>query len=603
MSDIDEIKSRLNIVDIIGRHVKLKRAGRNFKGLCPFHSEKTPSFVVSPDRQIFHCFGCGKGGTIFDFVMEFHHVDFAEALEDLAADAGVKLTRRATDTKEGALRQKLLEVNHLASEYYQYLLTKHAHGQHARLYLRNRGISDKSVATFSLGYSANSWDGLYTYLRKKGYEDEIMEKAGLVLRSTRAGRDASRFYDRFRGRVMFTLKDHRGQVVGFAGRVLDPDVKEAKYINTSETPVYSKSHVLYGLDVTKDAIQKSEEAIVMEGELDVISSFQAGIPNVVAIKGTALTEGHVRLLRRFTERIAFALDSDMAGDAAARRGIEIADSMGLDMRVVTLPMGKDPDEAARENPVLLKKAIKDAQPVYDYFLQSAVHRFDVTTAYGKKKVSEELLPAIGKIENAIVRNHYVKKLAGVIATSEDAIMDGLRRHQSGKTMERVSDLPSKAITRPEKVEVYVLALLLQGATVDLFEDLQEERLLTEFTHPVVQRIIDHLVTYISGSGEEGPATKPVFLIKDFASTLPPELLATLDEAFLWDIEGLLSDDQLFIHEWHKALKEFRRLTLRKKISDLTRHTASDSFTDPELISYQKELAKLTDALKSLEKSG
>jgi DNA primase len=607
MGDIEEIKSRLNIVDIIGKSVKLKKAGRNFKGLCPFHSEKSPSFVVSPDRQIFHCFGCGKGGTVFDFVMENNHVDFAEALEDLAALAGVKLTRHMVDAPGNNLKQKIFEVNHMASEFYHYVLTKHALGEKGLSYLKNRGISDKSMKTFTLGYSPNSWDGLYKYLKKKRYDDELLEKAGLIIRMDRPRAGERGYYDRFRGRVMFTLKDHRGNVVGFAGRVLDPDAKEAKYINTQETLVYIKSNVLYGLDVTKDAIQKENEAVVMEGELDVISSFQAGISNVVAIKGSALTEGHVRLLKRFTERLAFALDSDMAGDAASRRGIEIADREGLDMRVVTIPSGKDPDEAARESAGLLKKAIKDAVPVYDYFLSSALKRFDVHSAFGKKKISEELLPVLSKIENPIVQNHYVKKIAEVLDTSEEAIGEGMRRAARASV---ISPRPKAVVTegnkeptlsRPEKIEVYVLALLVQGKTVDLFEDLQDSGLLPEFMHPPTHKIIDQLVSFLSPKEGE-PEVKKTFLIKDFADALPPELVPTLDEAFLLDIGDFLNDDDLFTREWLRSLREMKRVVLHRKIQDLTRKV-SEGETDPsEASEIQKQLKVLTNALKDLEKT-
>ncbi|MBI3343237.1 DNA primase, partial [Candidatus Gottesmanbacteria bacterium] len=276
MSDIDEVKARTNIIDIISARVTLKKAGRHWKALCPFHSEKTPSFIVSPERQSWKCFGCGKGGSVLDFIMEYEHVDFVEALETLAEKAGVKLERRMGDTPEAKLKEKILTANHLASEYYHYLLTKHAIGEKARRYLKTRGVTDKTIKTFSLGYSPNSWDGLLKYLKKKGYDEAILAQAGLIVASNRGG------YDRFRGRVMFTLKDHRGNIVGFSGRLLDPDAKEAKYINTSETLVYSKSNVLYGLDVTRAAIQKEGEAIVMEGEFDVISSFQAGVGNTVA---------------------------------------------------------------------------------------------------------------------------------------------------------------------------------------------------------------------------------------------------------------------------------------------------------------------------------
>ena len=286
------------------------------------HSYTAASFAVA---------NCGKGGSVIDFVMENERVDFVEALTSLAEKAGVKLERRMADTPEAKLKEKIIAANHLASEYYHYLLTKHVIGEKARSYLKNRGVTEKTITSFSLGYSANSWDGLLKYLKKKGFDESLLDQAGLIVSSHRGG------YDRFRGRVMFTLKDHRGNVVGFSGRLLDPDAKEAKYINTSETLVYSKSNVLYGLDVTKAAIQKEGEAIVMEGEFDVISSFQAGVGNAVAIKGSALTEGHVNLLRRFADRLILSLDSDVAGDAAARRGIEIADRAGLDLRVASMP--------------------------------------------------------------------------------------------------------------------------------------------------------------------------------------------------------------------------------------------------------------------------
>ncbi len=597
MTDIDEIKSRLNIVDVVGKHVTLKKAGRNFKGLCPFHNEKTPSFIVSPDRQTFKCFGCGKGGSVIDFVMEYDHVDFLEALEDLADMAGVTLTRRPTDTPEAKVKQRLYDVNHLASDYYHYVLTKHALGEKGRLYLKNRGISDKSIRTFALGYSPNSWEALRSFLRKKGYDDALLEQAGLIVQSARRDSQGSRFYDRFRGRIIFTLKDHRGNVVGFAGRVLDPHATEAKYINTPETPVYTKGNVLYGLDVTKDAIQKANEAVVMEGELDVISSFQTGIGNAVAIKGSALTEAHVRLLRRFTERLVFALDSDLAGDAAARRGIELADSAGLDMRVVALPSGKDPDDAAREHPSLLKQAIANAVPVYDYFIASSRKRFDGTTAFGKRKITDELLPIFRKIDNPIVQAHYVKKLADELAVSEESLREGMANVAKGIVLASSAgeeQAAKHALTRPEKLEIYILALLLQGKTIDLMEDLEDAGLLPEFTHPAVHRIIDHLVATLAHREGE-PEGKKVFLIKDFADSLPKELIPTLDEAFLWDIADFLTDENLFAREWTRALREFERVTLKRKIRELTQTAGDDA-------SAHKELSQAAQKLKRLEKT-
>jgi len=591
MSDTDEIKSRLNIVDVVSERVTLKKAGRNFKGLCPFHNEKTPSFIVSPDRQTFHCFGCGKGGSIFDFVMLIDQVDFVEALETLADRAGVTLSRRPTDTPEARLKQKILEVNHLASEYYHYLLTKHAVGEHARRYLADRGVSDKSIKTFTLGYSPNDWDGLGTYLAKKGYDNGLLERAGLVIRGRRG------YYDRFRGRVMFTLKDHRGNVVAFSGRVFEKDAKEAKYINTSETPVYIKGNMLYGLDVTKAAIQKENTAILMEGELDVISSFQAGISNVVAIKGSAVTEAHARLLRRFTDRLVFALDSDLAGDAAARRGIEIAEKSGFDMRVLTLPSGKDPDDAARENPGLLKKAVKDAQPIYDYFLQSAVARNDPSSSYGKKTISDEYLPVLSRIENPIVQGHYVRKLADAISLSEQTVQEALTRLIArGGRPEPKQDQDSAPVkrSRVEKTELHLLSLLVQGHTRVLYDALVAVLPPESFRYRPVRAIMAQLVSYTE--------SHKTFSAKEFADILPKELEPVFDEAFLWDLSDLLEDDARFSREWERTVHEVRRLGLRQTMEELSAKLRDSAPEDDQYDDRQARLAKTTAALAALEKS-
>ncbi|MBI4064915.1 DNA primase [Candidatus Gottesmanbacteria bacterium] len=590
MSDIDEVKSRLNIVDIIGSRVALKKAGRHFKALCPFHNEKTPSFIVSPERQSWHCFGCAKGGSVIDFVMEYEHVDFLEALETLAEKAGVKLERRSSDTPEAKLKTRLYEVNHLTSEFYHYLLTKHALGAKARDYLKDRGVTEKSIKTFSLGYSANSWDGLLKFLQRKGYEKKLLEQAGLMVSSARGG------YDRFRGRVMFTLKDHRGNVVGFSGRLLDPEAKEAKYINTSETAVYNKSSLLYGLDITKEAIQKEQEAIIMEGEFDVISSFQAGIGNAVAIKGSALTEGHVHLLRRFAERILFALDSDVAGDSASRRGIEIADRAGLDMKVVILPTGKDPDEEARQHPGLLKKAITEAIPIYDYFISSSQRRFDVTTAFGKKKASDELLPIFAKIDNPIVQNHYVKKFSDILGVDVAVVMESMKKVRKQPLQQSVGSQiqPVQATkTGDENLTMYLLALLLQGDTSQLYEEFKELEIVFDIPYEPVKKIVLALDGFLKDH------TK--FFIKDFASFLPQELVPTLDKAYLWDVSHTLSDRERFAREWYRTLVAFRRQILKKKLFDLSKllHQEGGKLSEDAI---QKRIRDVSGQLKKLENS-
>ncbi|HCM82819.1 TPA: DNA primase [Patescibacteria group bacterium] len=585
MSDVDEVKSRLNIVDIAGERVTLKKAGRNFKGLCPFHKEKTPSFMVSPERQTFHCFGCGKGGSVIDFVMEYEHIDFLEALEQLAGRAGVTLTKRIGDSPEQKLKEKLYEVNALSGEFYQYMLTSHRLGEKALSYLKNRGISGKSIKTFGLGYSPNSWDALSLFLKKKKFDERILATAGLTVQGNRG------FYDRFRGRVMFTLRDHRGNVVGFSGRVLDPTIKEAKYINTSETPVYSKSNVLYGLDVTKSAIAKAGEAIVMEGELDLISSFQEGVSNIVAIKGSALTEGHVRILRRFAKTLVFCLDSDMAGDAASRRGVDIAEREGFEIKAILIPSGKDPDEAVREDPVGFKKAVNSAIPIYDFFLTSIQKRFDLATAFGKKKASEELLPILFRMTNAIVRGHYVKKLAQLIGVSEEYVDEEMRKVKLplGTEQDTKEKETAEVLTRQEKIELYTLALLLQGKSKELWTDLEQAVPISDFSYPPVKRILQELQTYLAKTRD--------FSISAFVKTLPSELVSVCDQAYLWDVSDSTDTEAKYQEEWKKTVRELKRAIIRKKIADLNQEL--HAVDDPTL---QERLSELTKELSLVEKS-
>ena len=588
MSDVDEIKSRLNIVDIIGERVSLKKAGRNFKGLCPFHKEKSPSFMVSPDRQVFHCFGCGKGGSVIDFVMEYNHVDFMEALEDLAGKANVKLTKRAGQSQEEKIREKLFEVNKLASDYYQYILTKHALGEKARLYLKNRGIFDKSIKTFGIGYSPNSWEALFSFLQKKGYDGPFLEKAGLVVKGNRG------WYDRFRGRVMFTLRDHRGNVVGFSGRVLDPTIKamsagrqDAKYINTSETPVYIKSNMLFALDVTKDAISKSGEAIIMEGEMDVISSFQAGVGNVVAIKGSALTEGHVNLLKRFAQKLIFCLDTDLAGDAAARRGIDIAERAGFDMKAIIIPSGKDPDEAAREDAVGFKKAVNAAVPIYDFIIDSLKKRYDLTSPFDKRKASDEFLPFLSRMTNTIVQGHYVKKFAGTLDVSEDTVIDGMKKVKVPLTESMKIERKKEKDTRPhqEIMETYLLALMVQGDTQIFSKAFFAMVHLEEIQSQPLRQVLAALQTYLS--------EHEVFDAQVFAETLPKELVPILDEAYLWDMSSVVERDG-YEKEWEKTLYSYKRSTLRERIKQCTVGKHDDEET-------QQAIVKLTEELSRLEK--
>lgn len=457
---IEEVKQKSDIVAVISERVKLSKSGRNFKGLCPFHSEKTPSFYVSAEMQIYKCFGCGEAGDLLDFLEKFEGMEFVEALEYLAERAGVKLVR-GFGGGEKSEREKWLEINHLAAEFYHFLLTEHRVGEGARAYLKNRGVNREVIKVFQLGYAPKSWEGVEDFLvRKKGYRAEDLEKVGLVIRGDRG------YYDRFRGRVMFPLTDARGKVMGFAGRVLDVEVKQAKYINTPETQLYHKSELLYGLSVTKAEIKKQDWAVVVEGEVDVISSWKAGVKNVVAIKGSAFTEEQIRLLLRYCRQARLALDADAAGQEATKRSIALADRLGLSVRVVKIAGGKDPDEIANKQASLWREMVKQAVGVYDFYVESALLRFDVKTGEGKRGLSMELAPILAAMGNQVEQAHYVKVVAEALGVSEEAVMGEMRK--SGLPVDQYTSKSGdqkdqeKTKTRGEMLEEYWLGIVLRA---------------------------------------------------------------------------------------------------------------------------------------------
>lgn len=558
MTDIELIKSKIDIVDFISEHIQLKKGGRNFKALCPFHSEKTSSFIVSPERQSWHCFGaCNEGGDVISFLQKWENVDFLEALKILARRVGITLSYTPTDTSK--LKEKLYEINHLAAEFYHYLLTSHKLGFRAREYLTMRHIKDETIKTFNLGYAPESWDGLLRYLTKKGYKLSDIYTAGLLVKS-----EEGTFYDRFRGRLMFTLKDHRGNIIGFSGRKLPPqEGKEAKYINTSETPVYIKGNTLYGLDVTKEAIKKEGVAVVVEGEFDLLSSFQAGVSNVVAIKGSALTEGQTLLLKRYGENLLLALDCDFAGNEAAKRGIETAEGSGLTVRVVKLPTGKDPAECIEKDPALWKKAVKQAIPIYDFVVNNAVEKYGSGDVVAKRKIGNEVIPFLAKIENPIVASHYIKYLSQKIEVGEEAIELAIRKfqkNQEGPFLGQVFN--SKQQPREVLLEEHLLSLLIQGENpVETLTTVMKFLNFEDFSQPPVKKIIELLLLYFKKHKK--------IEMKSFSKALTPEIAPTFDKAFMVDISSILSQKNIYDRELVRTIKEIKKLSLRRRVNSLS----------------------------------
>ncbi|MDP2735598.1 MAG: DNA primase, partial [bacterium] len=379
LDPIEEVKRKTDAVDLVSSYVNIQKSGKNYKGLCPFHNEKTPSFMVSPQLQIFKCFGCGEGGDVIAFYSKIEGVPFSEALKELARRAGVKLASRKK-TPEEERREKVYEINRLAADYFNYILTTHKIGQPARDFLKKRGVRPPAIEEFKLGYAPSGWDNLGRFILKKGYRLTEFLQSGLGNRS-----DNQRgYYDFFRGRVVYPLRSSTGKVAGFAGRALGDE--EPKYINTTDTPVFEKKSFLFNFDLAKTEIKKQKTAILVEGEMDAIALYEAGIKNAVATKGTALTPEQIASLARFAQKLVLCFDRDAAGLEATKKGIFIAQSAGFDVRAVLLPKGKDPDEVVQEDPAGFKQMIEKAPAVFDFYLESALSRSDTSTPSGKKEV-------------------------------------------------------------------------------------------------------------------------------------------------------------------------------------------------------------------------
>jgi len=461
MGVVDEVKQRLDIVDVVGQYVQLQKAGRNYKAVCPFHSERTPSFFVSPERQSWHCFGaCGTGGDIFSFVMKKENLEFGEALRLLAERAGVTLVERRPE--EEAERDKLREANEAAASFYHRALVASEAGQRARRYLEERGLDLKAMQDFQIGYSPSGWDGLCQHLRERGYRDEELVAAGLAVEGERGLRDL------FRQRIMFPITDMRGRVVGFGGRSLPSEGEEEgqpKYLNTSQTAIFDKGSLLYALDKAKEHIQREGLAVIVEGYMDAITAHQHGFANVVASMGTALGERQVRLLKRFSRDIVLALDADSAGQEATLRAVEYQDILERDVRVLILPEGRDPDQVIRSDPEAWSALLAGAQPLLDYKFEAVSSALDLSQPRQRSQAVEELLPLLAAIGDRIVQAHYLQRLARLAQVKESALHQMLvrRGRKQGRGRESAAQGEAVAGARPlrDMREEYCLALLLR----------------------------------------------------------------------------------------------------------------------------------------------
>ena len=585
MDQVAHIREKIDIVSLLQEYIVLKKAGRNFKAVCPFHADKTPSFVVSPERQIWHCFGCGKGGDCFSFLMEYERIEFSEALRMLADKTGVVLQHQRIDSGLSSKKETIYAINHVAAEFYHYLLTKHALGKDALAYVMGRGVTLQTSNTYMLGFSPFG-NSLTTYLhKKKKYPLDDIVDAGLA---SRRGHDVVDF---FQGRLMFPLFDHRNNIIGFSGRVLTKDEKVSKYINTRETVVYHKGLTFFGLNMAKESMKKQETALLLEGEFDVISCFQEGITNAVAVKGTALTPEQVNLLARFCKKVQVCFDADAAGQEALKRSLPLLERKGLLATVVVVPNGKDADESIKNDPIAFKKAVQHDTGAYDYLLERAKAAYGVSSSLGKKQISDELLPLLAEIDNEIVKEHYLQLLGKTITTSVDALVRTIEKLKREKGLRVEDTVVVAAASREERLEQYVVALLVQSPFVAMLLGGLED-FLREYTWytPSLGKVLVHVQEYLK--------THPQALAKDSLVSMPEELVQSFDTCFLLPLSQFVTEAD-WQEEVQKTVSELTRLAIKarmKLVSEEIAQKEQEGKTE-EIVALQEEFTRLSRLLK------
>lgn len=578
---IEEIKKKIDIVEFIGSFITLKKAGRNFKAVCPFHQEKSPSFVVSPERGIWHCFGaCGDGGDVIKFLMKWENITFIEALRELAKKTGIKLNKISFEDKIWQKKERYLGMNQLASEFFHYILNKTAFGKKASQYLKDRALNQSIVDKFQLGYSPSSWDSLKLFLKKKRFEEEEMMENGLLVKSEKGS-----YYDRFRGRLMFPLKDSRSNVLGFSGRILDGSEKEAKYVNTPETPIYHKRECLFGINLAIEEIKKQKNVYIVEGELDMIMPFQHGYSNFVAVKGSALTNEQLMLLKRYTDKITLMMDADPAGIESIKRGIDEAEKFDFEIGVVMIDYAKDPDEALKKDPDQFKKLIAKPIPIYDFLIETAQKKYPEESAFAKKKIGEEVIPMVEKIGNPIVRTFYIKKLASILEVSEvtvENLVSQLKRKKKQLSLNKIKYNKPVEDSRELTIDKYILSIVFQSEDPkEIYHKFFNVLKPKYFLHPSYEKISRFFFDEI----EENKKID----INQFGKNLPEELQPIFDEIFLFaSTDHNLSDASL-----DRLIYEIKKYYFKREIKKL--------LSEEESVEKKKQLKKISEDLKEVEK--
>lgn len=596
-SVIEEIKARIAVEDLLAEYIQLKKAGNSYKAICPFHTEKSPSLMVSPEKGIWHCFGCNEGGDIFGFVMRMEGLEFPEALRLLAKKAGVELRRE--DPKIQSQKGRLYEMNELASQFFKKALQADE-GKIARDYIEKRKIDQLTQDQFGIGYAPNFWDAILNHLRQAKFSDEEILRAGLIVKRN----SGSGYYDRFRNRLMFPLRDVNSQIIGFTARILPmsprvdrgvagldqtrPDEQQgAKYINSPETPIYHKGRFLYALDAAKVEIKKRGYAILVEGQMDTISSHQAGVKNVVATSGTALTEDQLKLLSRYTTNLVLAFDMDTAGQTAAMRGIDLARGIGFNIRVATSLAGKDPDDLIKQDVSLWRQAIKDSISIMEYYFKRETENIDATKVENKKKISRALLPQIMKIQDKIEQEHYLQKLSATVGVDESVLKQAMKAAKTKTvTTNRPSDAKSanvqKDLTREERL--LILALENRNGIDKLLDSLKE----SDFESQSAKILYKSLETFYNSSRD--------FQLPAFEAVLEKTNNTLAQQLNIWKLQ--LDSERAEISDFD-ASEEFT-FTLKKVQEQHLRSSLDAAYQNLRMHEENKEEVKIREVTQDIQ---
>ena len=575
---ISEIKDGCSIVEVISDYISLKKSGVNYKGLCPFHAEKTPSFIVNEEKKIFHCFGCGASGNVFNFLMKFEHLSFPDAVKEAARRAGISLPLRMDEFKSEEKAEgnaELLKINQSASDYFKEILHTSKEGERGRKYLVKRGI-DKGIAEeFKLGFAPNRWDGVLTFLSDKGILREDLQRLGLVIpREDRKG-----FYDRFRNRLIFPIADFKGRVVGFGGRAIEAE--EPKYMNSPDSPVYTKGYHVYGLHVSLPSIRKTDQAIIVEGYFDLLSMYQHGIKNVVATLGTALTPHQIKLLKRYTKNLIIIFDSDEAGEKAAMRSLPLFLDEGISPQMVLLPAGFDPDTfAQKDNGEVMRGKLREPLSLLDVFFGQVFTANDAYSIKGKLKIIEAVVPMVSRIRDRTERELYIQRVSQRLGVKEEIIFQKMKREDRSEW----SESTGKALELSEARKVEKMMVRLMMYYPQLIPQIQKEAITDDLSTDSCRKLVAIIIDKFASEKGFDPTSLMNDVVEDELRGLLSECL--FDEEPLENVAELLRSCMQKIR-LHKMGKEIQRLNaMINKAQD-----EKDEGLLREFLLYKQELVK------------